>query len=80
MLRVAFCVHVMPCTFAEFCCNCSSTKCISANKMMYCSVFGQLAPDHTKHITDLTCQDLYKKNCLFIYIFIYIFILMFFGL
>ena len=79
MLRVALCVHVMPCTFAEFCCNCSSTNCISANKMVYCSVFGQLTTDHAKHVTDLTCQDL-CKNCLFIYICIYIFILVFFGL
>lgn len=49
---------------------------ISADKMVYCSVFGQLTPDHAKHVTDLTYQELCKKNCLFIYIFI----LVFFGL
>jgi len=76
MLPVALCVHVVPCTFAEFCCNCNSTNCISADKMVYCPVFGQLTPSHAKHVTDLTCQELCKKNCLFIYIFI----LVFFGL
>jgi len=71
VLRVALCVHVMPCTFAEFCCNCSSTDCITANKMVYCSVFGQLTTDHAKHVTDLTCQDI-CKNCLFIYLYFYL--------
>jgi len=74
MLPVALCVRVMPCTFAEFCCNCNSTNSISANKMVYCSVFGQLTPDYAKHVTDLQCQELCKKNCLFIYIFLFMYL------
>lgn len=74
MLPVALCIHVVPCTCAEFCCNCSGSNCISTNKMTYCAVFSQGIPDHAKHITDLTCQGLCRKNCLFICIFICLFI------
>ena len=42
--------------------------------MVY-SVFGQLTPDHAKFVTDLTCQELCKKNYLFIYLYIYISVL-----
>ena len=67
----------MSCTFAEFCCNCSGTNCISTDKMTYCAVFSQGTPDHAKHITDLTCQGLCKKNCLFSCIFVYLFVYLF---